>query len=63
MNVGQVVANVLKREGVGPGIENPFGSIAQGYAVGVPLVVVAGGTPRDRHYMKPYFRSSLNSGT
>src|SRR5688572_3569104 len=114
MNVGQVIADVLKREGIdilftyplnplteyaaavdirplvvrqervgcamadamgrmssgdkvavfccqhGPGIENAFGSIAQAYAEGVPLVVVAGGTTRAQHYMKPYFSSSLN---
>jgi acetolactate synthase-1/2/3 large subunit len=114
MNVGQVIAEVLRREGVdilftyplnpltefaaaidirplvvrqervgcamadavgrttsgdkvsvfccqhGPGIENAFGAIAQAYSEGVPLVVVAGGTPRERHYMKPYFSSSLN---
>ncbi|HEY3518118.1 MAG TPA: thiamine pyrophosphate-requiring protein [Gammaproteobacteria bacterium] len=114
MNVGQVIAEVMKREGVdilftyplnpltefaaaidirplvvrqervgcamadavgrttsgdkvsvfccqhGPGIENAFGSIAQAYSEGVPLVVVAGGAPRERHYMKPYFSSSLN---
>ena len=114
MNVGQVIADVLKREGVdilftyplnplteyaaavdirpvvvrqervgcamadamgrmtsgdkvsvfccqhGPGIENAFGSIAQAYSEGVPLVVVAGGTTRGQHYMKPYFSSSLN---
>jgi len=44
----------------GPGIENAFGAVAQAYSEGVPLVVVAGGAPRDRHYMKPYFSSSLN---
>ena len=44
----------------GPGIENAFGSVAQAYSEGVPLVVVAGGAPRERHYMKPYFSSSLN---
>src|SRR5687767_11852431 len=114
MNVGQVTAEILKREGVetlftyplnpltesaaaidirplvvrqervgcamadavgrmtsgdkvsvfccqhGPGIENAFGAIAQAYAEGVPLVVVAGGTTRGQHYMKPYFSSSLN---
>jgi acetolactate synthase I/II/III large subunit len=114
MNVGQAIADVLKREGVnilftyplnpltesaaaidlrplvvrqervgcamadavgrlssgdkvavfccqhGPGIENAFGSIAQAYSEGVPLVVVAGGTTRAQHYMKPYFSSSLN---
>ena len=114
MNVGQVIAEVMKREGVdilftyplnpltefaaavdirplvvrqervgcamadavgrtssgdkvsvfccqhGPGIENAFGSVAQAYSEGVPLVVVAGGAPRNRHYMKPYFSASLN---
>ena len=114
MNVGQVIADVLKREGVdilftyplnpltesaaavdirpivvrqervgcamadaigrmtsgdkvgvfccqhGPGIENAFGAVAQAYSEGVPLVVVAGGTARGQHYMKPYFNSSLN---
>ncbi|RPI63508.1 MAG: hypothetical protein EHM50_02195, partial [Lysobacterales bacterium] len=44
----------------GPGIENAFGAVAQAYSEGVPLVVVAGGTPRERHYMKPYFSASLN---
>ena len=44
----------------GPGIENAFGAVAQAYSEGVPLVVVAGGAPRERHYMKPYFSSSLN---
>ena len=44
----------------GPGIENAFGSIAQAYSEGVPLVVVTGGTTRGQHYMKPYFSASLN---
>ena len=44
----------------GPGIENSFGAIAQAYSEGVPLVVVAGGTTRGQHYMKPYFSASLN---
>jgi acetolactate synthase-1/2/3 large subunit len=102
MNVGQVIAEVLKREGVtnlytyppnpltefcaaadirpivvrqervgaamadalgrmtsgdkvgvfccqhGPGIENAFGSVAQAFSEGVPMVVVAGGAPRAR---------------
>jgi acetolactate synthase-1/2/3 large subunit len=114
MNVGQVIADIMKREGVdilftyplnpltefaaavdirpivvrqervgcamadaigrmtsgdkvavyccqhGPGIENSFGAIAQAYSEGVPLVVVAGGTTRGQHYMKPYFSASLN---
>jgi acetolactate synthase-1/2/3 large subunit len=44
----------------GPGIENAFGAVAQAYSEGVPLVVIAGGTTRGQHYMKPYFSSSLN---
>src|SRR5688572_22003582 len=44
----------------GPGTENASGAVAQSSSDGVPLVSVAGAAPPERHYMKPYFRSSLN---
>src|SRR5690349_6026601 len=43
----------------GPGIENAFGSVAQAYSEGVPMVVVTGGAPRPRAQMRPYFSPTL----
>src|SRR5207245_10116944 len=37
----------------GPGIENAFPGIAQAYAENVPLLIVAGGFPLARQYVRP----------
>src|SRR5256714_6444256 len=42
----------------GPGIENAFPGIAQAYSENVPLLVVAGGLPLARQYVRPVFRSA-----
>jgi len=52
-----------KRNGVfaaqaGPGIENDFPGIAQAYAENVPLLIVAGGLPLARQYVRPVFRAA-----
>jgi acetolactate synthase I/II/III large subunit len=52
-----------KRNGVfaaqaGPGIENAFPGIAQAYSENVPLLVVAGGMPLARRYVRPVFRAA-----
>jgi acetolactate synthase-1/2/3 large subunit len=52
-----------KRNGVfaaqaGPGIENAFPGIAQAYAENVPLLIVAGGLPLARQYVRPVFRAA-----
>ncbi len=44
----------------GPGIENTFGAVAQAYAEAVPLIVIAGGSPRSQLWVKPNFNSALN---
>jgi acetolactate synthase I/II/III large subunit len=44
----------------GPGIENSFGAVAQAYAEGVPLIVIAGAPARAHLFVKPNFNSSLN---
>jgi acetolactate synthase-1/2/3 large subunit len=44
----------------GPGIENTFGAVAQAYAECVPLIVIAGGSPRSELFVKPNFNSALN---
>jgi uncharacterized protein DUF3467 len=45
-----------------PRIENAFGAIAQAYSEGVPLVVVAGGTPRNRRVNKSWERGPQQNG-
>src|SRR5438552_12851439 len=52
-----------KRNGVfaaqaGPGIENAFPGIAQAFAENVPLLIVAGGLPLARQYVRPVFRAA-----
>ncbi len=52
-----------KRNGVfaaqaGPGIENAFPGVAQAYTENVPLLIVAGGLPLARQYVRPVFRSA-----
>jgi acetolactate synthase I/II/III large subunit len=52
-----------KRNGVfaaqaGPGIENAFPGVAQAYSENVPLLVVAGGMPLHRQYVRPVFRAA-----
>src|ERR1700749_4010965 len=52
-----------KRNGVfaaqaGPGIENAFPGIAQAYAENVPLLIVSGGMPLSRPYVRPVFRAA-----
>src|SRR5580704_2519603 len=52
-----------KRNGVfaaqaGPGIENAFPGVAQAYSENVPLLVVAGGMPLARQYVRPVFRAA-----
>src|SRR3979409_2278233 len=42
----------------GPGIENAFPGIAQAYAENVPLLIVSGGLPLARHYLRPVFRAA-----
>ncbi len=52
-----------KRNGVfaaqaGPGIENAFPGVAQAFSENVPLLVVAGGLPLARQYVRPVFRAA-----
>src|ERR1700691_3522918 len=52
-----------KRNGVfgaqaGPGIENAFPGIAQAFSENVPLLVIAGGLPLSRQYVRPVFRAA-----
>jgi acetolactate synthase-1/2/3 large subunit len=52
-----------KRNGVfaaqaGPGIENAFPGVAQAFSENVPLLVVAGGMPLARQYLRPVFRAA-----
>ncbi len=42
----------------GPGIENAFPGIAQAYSENVPLLVIAGGLPLARQYVRPVFRAA-----
>jgi acetolactate synthase-1/2/3 large subunit len=42
----------------GPGIENAFPGIAQAFAENVPLLVVSGGMPLERQYVRPNFRAA-----
>src|SRR6476646_2551031 len=52
-----------KRNGVfaaqnGPGIENAFPGVAQAYSENVPLLIVSGGLPLARQYLRPVFRAA-----
>ncbi len=52
-----------KRNGVfaaqaGPGIENAFPGVAQAYSENVPLLMVSGGLPLARQYVRPVFRAA-----
>jgi acetolactate synthase I/II/III large subunit len=52
-----------KRNGVfgaqaGPGIENAFPGIAQAFSENVPILVIAGGMPLSRQYVRPVFRAA-----
>ena len=52
-----------KRNGVfaaqaGPGIENAFPGVAQAYSENVPLLIVSGGLPLHRQYVRPVFRAA-----
>jgi acetolactate synthase-1/2/3 large subunit len=42
----------------GPGIENAFPGIAQAYAENVPMLVIPGGLPLARQYVRPVFRAA-----
>src|SRR5204863_3572026 len=42
----------------GPGIENAFPGVAQAYTENVPLLIIAGGLPLARQYVRPVFRAS-----
>jgi acetolactate synthase I/II/III large subunit len=52
-----------KRNGVfgaqaGPGIENAFPGIAQAFSENVPILIIAGGMPLSRQYLRPVFRAA-----
>src|SRR6202012_950703 len=40
------------------GIENAFPCIAQAFAENVPLLVISGGLPLNRQYVRPVFRAA-----
>jgi acetolactate synthase-1/2/3 large subunit len=40
-----------------PGIENAFPGVAQAYAENVPLLIIPGGLPLARQYVRPVFRA------
>ncbi len=42
----------------GPGIENAFPGIAQAYSENVPMLIIPGGFPSERQYIKPTFRAA-----
>jgi len=42
----------------GPGIENAYPGVAQAYAESVPLLIVSGGLPLARQYLRPVFRAA-----
>ena len=44
----------------GPGIENAFGSVAQAFSEGVPLVVIVPGPTRELANVPPSFNATLN---
>jgi acetolactate synthase-1/2/3 large subunit len=52
-----------KRNGVfgaqaGPGIENAFPGVAQAFSENVPILIIAGGLPLARQYVRPVFRAA-----
>jgi acetolactate synthase I/II/III large subunit len=52
-----------KRNGVfgaqaGPGIENAFPGIAQAFSENVPILIISGGLPLSRQYVRPVFRAA-----
>jgi len=52
-----------KRNGVfgaqaGPGIENAFPGVAQAFSENVPILIIAGGLPLSRQYVRPVFRAA-----
>src|SRR5947199_7712840 len=52
-----------KRNGVfaaqaGPGIENAFPGIAQAFSENVPMLIIPGGPPLARQYIRPVFRAA-----
>jgi acetolactate synthase I/II/III large subunit len=42
----------------GPGIENAFPGIAQAFSENVPILIIAGGMPLSRQYVRPVFRAA-----
>jgi len=42
----------------GPGIENAFPGIAQAYTENVPMLIIPGGLPLARQYVRPVFRAA-----
>src|SRR5215831_18538444 len=42
----------------GPGIENAYPGVAQAFTENVPLLIVAGGLPLARQYVRPVFRAA-----
>src|ERR1700761_2226673 len=42
----------------GPGIENAFPGVAQAFSENVPLLVISGGLPLHRQYVRPVFRAA-----
>jgi len=42
----------------GPGIENAFPGIAQAFSENVPILVISGGLPLARQYVRPTFRAA-----
>jgi acetolactate synthase-1/2/3 large subunit len=42
----------------GPGIENAFPGVAQAYAENVPMLIIPGGLPLARQYVRPVFRAA-----
>ena len=46
----------------GPGIENAFPGVAQAYAENVPLLIISGGMPLAKQYVRPAFRAAAVYG-
>jgi acetolactate synthase I/II/III large subunit len=42
----------------GPGIENAFPGVAQAFSENVPILIIAGGLPLARQYVRPVFRAA-----
>jgi acetolactate synthase I/II/III large subunit len=42
----------------GPGIENAFPGIAQAFSENVPILIISGGLPLSRQYVRPVFRAA-----